>query len=452
VMSLRFETEKDYRDWLARLRAFPGLAGSTTAVLQEGIREKILQPKGILERVLGQLDKQIRAEPEENPYFGPFKKIPPSVPAAARAALAAEAREAIAGSVKPALEGFRRFLKERYLPAALERPGIWQWPHGEETYGFLARKFTTTSLTPRMIHEIGLAEVKRIRAEMEAIREKVGFRGTLKEFFVFLRTDPRFYLKTPEELLLAYRALAKRIDPEMVKVLRRLPRAPYGVEPVPEISAPDTTTAYYMDPAADGSRPGTYYVNLYKPETRPRYEMTALTLHEAVPGHHLQIALAMELDLPDFRRFGGYTAFVEGWALYAESLGGELGLYEDPYSKFGQLTYEMWRAVRLVVDTGIHAFRWSRQQAIDYFLENAAKTEIDVVNEIDRYIGWPGQALAYKIGELKVKELRRRAEERLGASFDARDFHQVVLKDGAVTLDVLEAKVEEWLAGASRSR
>jgi len=289
--------------------------------------------------------------------------------------------------------------------------------------------------------------VKRIRSEMDSLIKSTGFKGGFPEFAEFLRTDPQFYFETAEELLDAYRVIAKKIDPELPRFFGQLPRLPYGILPVPAYDEKTQTTAYYMRGSVETGRPGYFYANTYNLKSRPKWEMEALTIHEAVPGHHLQIALSQELeDVSEFRKYTSYTAFVEGWGLYSESLGGEMGFYKDPYSKFGQLTYEMWRAIRLVVDTGIHGMGWSRQQAIDYFKENAAKTEHDITVEVDRYIAWPGQALAYKIGELKIKELRAKAENILGENFDIRKFHDAVLENGAIPLEVLEEKIEAWIA------
>ena len=446
---MRFESVQDYEDWLMRLEALPALIGQNITLMRAGIAEKRLHPRIVMQRVPAQIEKQIVAEAEASPYFKPFLAFPDAVPKSERERLVAAARRAIAERVVPAYRELLAFFTRDYLPACPEDVGAWTQPDGDKLYAYRSRSFTTTTLTPDEIHAIGLREVARIRTEMETIRKQVSFKGTLAEFMTHLRTDPQFYYKTGAELFDAYLALSKRIDPEITRLFGTLPRLPYGVRAIPDNIAPDTTTAYYMPGAADGTRAGYYYVNLYKPESRPKYEMEALTLHEAVPGHHFQIARAQELgELPDFRKHGyGFTAYVEGWGLYAESLGEELGLYQDPYSKFGALTYEMWRAVRLVVDTGMHHKRWTRQQAIDYFKANAAKSELDIVNEIDRYIAWPGQALAYKIGQLKIRELRTRAERALGKDFDIRAFHDLVLDSGAIPLDLLERNVEAWIAG-----
>jgi len=445
--SLPFEKVKDYEDWIARMTGIPLLVDQTIILMEDGIERGILPAKVVMQRVPAQIAGQIVDNPERSLFYKPFRDFPSDISDADKQHLRDAAKEVIERDVVPAYRKFQKFFNEKYLPACYDKSGVWQIPNGQEFYAYRARVFTTTDLTPDQIHEIGLKEVARIRKEMEKIVRQVKFKGTFAEFLEHLRTHPDFYCEDQQELMNEYQAVCKRIDPKLSEIFKREPRIPYDIQPIPAHLAPDTTTAYYRPPSADGRRPGTYFVNLYKPEVRPRYEMMALSMHESVPGHHFQIAFAMELDdLPAFRRYGGYTAFVEGWALYAESLGVELGLYDDPYSKFGQLTYEMWRAVRLVVDTGIHSKKWTRQQAIDFFAANTAKTMLDIENEVDRYIGWPGQALAYKMGELKIKELRQRAESELGEKFDLREFHDVVLRNGAVPLDVLEALIEEWIA------
>jgi len=444
--SLRFENVKDYEDWIARLQSFPGLMDQTIALMQQGIKEHMVHPRVIMQRLPAQIDKQIVDDPSQSGFYKPFRHLPRSISAGDRQRLTTAAKQAIEQEVVPAYKKFKEFFVSQYLPACFDKVGVWQVPQGDELYAYEVRRYTTTNLTPEQVHEIGLKEVARIRAEMEKVMQEANFKGSRDDFFKFLRTDPQFFYKTPEELFQAYEAMAKSVDPNLVKVFRTLPREPYGVEAIPAVAAPDTTAAYYRQGAADGSRAGTYFVNLYKPDTRPKWEMLALTLHESVPGHHLQIARAHELgEMPMFRRFNSYTAFVEGWGLYAESLGEDMGLYSDPYAKFGQLTYEMWRAVRLVVDTGMHAKHWTREQAIAYFMDNAPKAELDIVNEIDRYIAWPGQALAYKIGELKIQELRKRAHDQLGSEFDLKGFHDVVLGSGPLPLDILERNVNDWV-------
>ena len=443
--SLRFSETQDYRDWNARLRGVGEVVDQTIALSRIAIAEGRMQPRVIMERIPPQIEAQMVDAAEDSLFFDPYQRMPDGIDGANE--LRAEALTAISEVVLPAYQRLLTFFVDEYLPQTFDQVGAWQLPDGRDYYAYRARSFTTTELTPDEIHQIGLDEVARIRAEMETIIAELGFEGSFQEFLQFLRTDPQFYYQTAEELLEAYRAMTRRMDPELVQLFGYLPRMPYGVEPIPDAIAPDTTTAYYRQPAADGSRAGTYFVNLYRPEVRPKFEIPVLSVHEAVPGHHLQISIAQELgELPAFRRYGGFTAFVEGWGLYSESLGEAMGLYQDPYDKFGQLTYEMWRAVRLVVDTGIHDREWTRDQAIAFFMDNAAKTEADIINEIDRYIAWPAQALAYKIGELRIQELRARAETSLGDDFDIRAFHDVVLGSGAIPLDVLEANVDAWIA------
>ena len=445
---LRLVTVGDYDDWIARLGKIDVVIEQTIERAEKGRKSGIVPPRIIMERLPDQIAVQLVEVATDSPFFEPFANLPETFPPGDRERLRAEATEVIEKTVLPAYRKLDRYFNERYLPAARDSIGLSSLPNGAAWYEFRARSYTTTRLTPDDIHRIGLEEVKRIRDEMIEVMDEVGFDGSFEDFLAHLRTDPQFYFDDPDDLYREYLATSKRIDPELVKLFGTLPRMPYGVKPIPESIAPDTTTAYYSRPAADGSRAGIYYVNLYKPEVRPKYEIEVLTVHEAMPGHHLQIALQQELgDVPMFRRFMGFTAFVEGWGLYSERLGYDLGLYEDPYSRFGQLTYDMWRAVRLVVDTGMHYKGWTRQQAIDFFKDNAAKTEHDIVNEIDRYILWPGQALAYKIGQLKILQLRSRAEVELGDRFDVRDFHDELLGAGALPLVLLERRMDRWMAG-----
>ena len=434
-----------YDDWIARLSKLEVLVDAEIEKARMGIETGTVPPRFLMQKVFEQIKLQAYVSPETSPFYRAFESMDRSIDPGEVLAIQARAKEVIKNQVIPAYLKLHQFFEDEYLAACRTSIGIKDINNGKQYYEFLARKFTTTSLTPQEIHNIGLSEVARIKAEMEEVIQEVNWQGTFKGFLDDLRSNPKFYYETSEELFEAYLATSKRIDPELVSLFKVLPSMPYGLKPIPIESAPDTTTAYYQRPAADGSRAGYYYVNLYRPEVRPKYEIEVLSVHEAVPGHHLQIALAMELDLPNFRKYGGVTAFVEGWGLYSESLGYDLGLYQDPYSRFGQLTYDMWRAIRLVVDTGMHYFDWSRQDAINYFLDNSAKTKQDVMNEVDRYINWPGQALAYKIGQLKIQELKDRAKVELGANFDIKDFHHEVLKRGALPLDILEQYIDQWI-------
>jgi uncharacterized protein (DUF885 family) len=452
LMQMPYFQASHYEDALARLEGVPALVDQTIALLDKGLETGITPPRVTLRDVPDQVRHQLAEDPLESPALRPFTAFAEGVDEASRERLRQAAVRAYTGAVAPAYRRLLEYLETRYLPRTRETIAARDLPDGEAWYAFAIRQMTTTSLTAAEIHRIGTDEVRRIRAQMDGVIARTGFDGTFEQFVGFLRTDDRFFFDRADELLMTYRDICKRVDPELPKLFATLPRLPYGVVPVPAYAEKSQTTAYYEPGSPQAGRPGRFFANTYDLHARPKWEMEALALHEAVPGHHLQIAIAQELPaMPDFRRHGFYTAYIEGWGLYAESLGGEMGFYADPYAKFGQLTYEMWRAIRLVVDTGMHALGWTRQQAIDYFTENAGKAEHDIVVEVDRYIVWPAQALAYKIGELKIKELRARAAAALGPRFDLRRFHDEVLGAGALPLDVLEARIEAWIAAAPRA-
>jgi uncharacterized protein (DUF885 family) len=383
---------------------------------------------------------------EQVVFYQPFTSFPAGISQPERTHLADAGRAAITGSIIPGYARLADFIEQEYLPKTSADAATLQIPAGKAFYEFCVRRFTSTSLSPQEIHEIGLAEVARIKAEMQQVMESLGFQGTLRDFAASLRSDPRFFVDTPEQLMKEVAYLMKRIEGRLPGLFKTLPRTPFGLREIPANIAPTSTSAYYFLPSGDRTTAGFYYVNTYDLKSRPLYEYEALSMHEAVPGHHLQISLQLELEnVPEFRKWGETTAFVEGWALYAERLGLEMGFYQTPYDNFGRLTYEMWRAARLVVDTGMHYFGWSRQQAIDFLAENTALSLLNITNEVDRYIAWPGQAVAYKIGELKIRELRQRAEEALGSRFNLREFHDALLLNGGIPLNVLEEKIEAWI-------
>ena len=444
--TLRLSDVKDYDNYLARLRAFPRYVDEHIARMREGLKAGITVPKVALAGVDTAVAPLMPADPAASPLYGPFASMPATIPDAERTRLVAAGRTAVAEAVTPAYARFRDFLAKEYIPGARDTLGASALPDGAAFYQHLVKRFTTLPLTPDQVHETGLREVARIRAEMEQVMRKTGHTGDFASFLTMLRTDPRFYPKSGEQLLKEGAYIAKRMDAKLPSLFGRLPRQPYGVAPVPEYLAPKYTAGRYNGSPPDGTEPGYYWLNTYALHTRPLYNLEALTLHEAVPGHHLQIALANEAEgVPNFRRYSYISAFGEGWGLYSEWLGLEAGFYTDPYSDFGRLTYAMWRAARLVVDTGLHMKGWTRQQAIDYLAANTALSLHECTTETDRYISWPGQALSYKIGELKIRELRARAEQTLGAKFDRRRFHDAVLANGSVPLPVLEQQIDTFI-------
>ena len=443
---LVYSSRSDYEDWLIRLSKYSDNINNTTNNLKEGLSKGYTQPKLITKQVITQIDNLLNSDLDSHPYLKVFLSANDKYFINdEKNQIIDNAKELITNKIIPAYQELNAYLKNEYLPKSRDSIGLDGVPNGKEWYEYVTRYHTTTNLTPDEIHNIGLNEVKRIRSEMEQIIKDLEWEGDFKSFLNYLRTSPRFYYDNGEDLLNAYLIMAKKIDPLLPKIFKVFPRAPYGVIPIPEESAPFTTTAYYNAPAK--GRPGYFYANLYKPESRPKYEIPVLTVHEAVPGHHFQISLAQELEnVPTFRKYLSFTAFVEGWGLYSEELGEFMGIYDDPYDKFGQLTYDMWRAIRLVVDTGMHYKGWSRDDAINLFIENTAKSKLDIENEVDRYIAWPGQALAYKIGQLKILALRQKAERELGDKYDIKDFHHEILKRGSVPLDILEGYIIDWIS------
>ena len=442
-------TVKDYDNYIARLRAFPVYARQNTELLREGLAAGFTLPRVVMKGFTDAIAMHVVDDVTRSVFWKPFAAFPDAVPNGERERLRQAGRAAIHDAVVPAYRDFLVFMRDHYVPHARSTIAAADLPGGRDLYAFEVRHFTTLELTPAEIHAIGVREVERIHGEMLEVMRAVDWKQGLPEFLEFLRTDPRFYARTPEELLKDAAYIAKRMDGKLPSLFKVLPRQPYTVEPVPADIAPKYTGGRYNGAPLDGHRAGTYWVNTYALDTRPLYNLEALTFHEAVPGHHLQIALQKELrDLPDFRRFVYVDAFGEGWGLYSEWLGIEAGFYQDPYSKFGRLSYEMWRACRLVVDTGIHAMGWSRERAIAFLAANTALSHHEIETETDRYIGWPGQALAYKMGEMKIRQLRREAETALGERFDVRDFHDAVLHNGTVTLPTLERQVRAYIQSA----
>ena len=445
--AMPFINEKDYQNYISRLSEFPRFFNEYILLMKEGIKEGRTLPQVVLNGYEVTISTHVVSKPEESVFFEPFKSIPSTLSKQKQEELRDKGRKVIMGSVIPSFQSFLSFFLDDYYPNARKTIGAYDLPNGKEFYQYKINHFTTLNLNPEQIHNIGLAEVKRIRVEMENVISEVGFKGSFLEFLDFLRTDPQFYADTPEELLKEASFIAKKMDAKLPLLFKTLPRLPYGVAPVPDDLAPKYTGGRYVGPGKGSNEPGYYWVNTYKLDVRPLYNLEALTLHEGVPGHHLQNSISAELEnVPEFRKELGLSVYGEGWGLYSEFLGLEAGFYKDPYSNFGRLTYEMWRACRLVVDTGIHAMGWSRKKVINYLSNNTALPIHECITETDRYIAWPGQALAYKIGELKIKELRNYATMNLGDKFDIREFHDAILWDGELPLDLLEENIKNWVS------
>jgi len=446
VAQLSFTTVKDYDDWIARLHAIPRAFDQVTTNISIGIDDKRVPPKYLLEKTLEQVKQLAGQKPEDSPLAAPLKKFPASIAAAEQERIKTEMLDAIGKEVLPAYTRFARFLEVSCIPAGRAEPAISSLQDGAKYYAFLIRRITTTDLAADQIHQIGLDEVKRDEAEMLAIAQKLGFTD-LKSFRASLKSNPKLKPASADALLDAYRGYLTPMQAKLPQLFGRLPKAPFEVVAVPDYLARNSAPAYYEGGAPDGSRPGRLFIDTYNATDRNLYLAESIAYHEGLPGHHLQISIAQELeDIPTFRKYGGYTAFVEGWGLYAERLGKDVGFYQDPYSDYGRLENDIWRAIRLVVDTGVHSQHWTRQQMVDFFHDHSNIDETSIQSEVDRYVAWPGQALAYKMGQLKILELRDRAKKALGDKFDLRAFHDEVLGSGALPLDVLSDNVDAWVA------
>ena len=441
-----FRSLLDFENFSSRLQAFPKLVGQVIQSMRSGIAARIVLARVTAERIIPQLEANAVQDPKKLELYKAVEKIPSGMGSADGLRTRNSIEEAIRQMVIPAFEKLLVFFKEEYLPACRADAGIWSLPDGTERYAYTVKHYTTTNVSPNEIHDLGLKELSRIHSEMRAIVSRIGFVGSLQEFISSLRKDRSYYNTTASELLTGFKKILEQMDEKLPLLFGRLPKAKYGFREIESFRAEAAPDAYYYRPPEDGSRPAYFYVNTFRPEQRPKYTMEVLAYHEAVPGHHLQLAIQQELtDLPKFRRYGGYTAFIEGWGLYSEELPKLVGFYKDALSDFGRLSFDAWRAARLVVDTGIHHKRWTRERSIQFFVENTALSELNIASEVDRYIAWPGQALAYKIGQLKISALRSRAEKTLGPRFDIRRFHDELLGDGALSLDVLENKMQGWI-------